>query len=279
MFGYADDYEAIYENLHAHDPNYPTPSYIRSIMKIGNIAYKGDVKEESDGSKLIEKALLDNDPRKLHLLAWGGMNTISRALMSIEEDYKNTDQWEEIRNKIIDKVMIGAWGKQDQTYDEYIGEEWPEIVCMNVSATSYGYAWAGTAGDVDSEAKRTMSGAWMRANIDYGHGPLLDNYVTWGDGTYLEGEEEGSQFGTNESILDSTSWWGGRKYQRYDFLSEGDSPSFIYLMNTGLRSLENPEYGSFAGRYVLDTTAKNSKGEQLSWYKPVKDTILSRTRW
>lgn len=271
MFGYADDYEAIYENLHAHDPNYPTPSYIRSIMKIGNIAYKGDVKEESDGSKLIEKALLDNDPRKLHLLAWGGMNTISRALMSIEEDYKNTDQWEEIRNKIIDKVMIGAWGKQDQTYDEYIGEEWPEIVCMNVSATSYGYAWAGTAGDVDSEAKRTMSGAWMRANIDYGHGPLLDNYVTWGDGTYLEGEEEGSQFGTNESILDSTSWWGGRKYQRYDFLSEGDSPSFIYLMNTGLRSLENPEYGSFAGRYVLDTTAKNSKGEQLSWYKPVKD--------
>ena len=97
-------------------------------MKIGNIAYKGDVKEESDGSKLIEKALLDNDPRKLHLLAWGGMNTISRALMSIEEDYKNTDQWEEIRNKIIDKVMIGAWGKQDQTYDEYIGEEWPEIV-------------------------------------------------------------------------------------------------------------------------------------------------------
>ena len=271
MFGYADDYEAIYENLRAHDPNYPTPGYIRSIMKIGNIKYKGDVKEESDGSKLIEKALLDNDPRKLHLLAWGGMNTISRALMSIEEDYKNTDQWEEIRSKIIDKVMIGAWGKQDQTYDEYIGEEWPEIVCMNVSATSYGYGWGGTAGDVDSEAKRKMSGTWMRENIDYGHGPLLDNYVTWGDGTYLEGEEEGSQFGTNESMLDSTDWWMGRKYQRYDFLSEGDSPSFIYLMNTGLRSLENPEYGSFGGRYVLDTTAKNSKGEQLSWYKPVKD--------
>lgn len=272
MNEYADDYEEVYENLRTHDPNYPTPEYIRSIIKIGNIGYKGDVKNETEGSKLVEKALLDNDPRKLYLMAWGGMNTITRALMSIEEKYKETDEWTAIREKIVTKAMICAFGKQDQTYDEYIGEEWPEIPFLNVGGgTTYGYAWSRTAGSVDSEGKRTLSGAWMRENLDYGHGALLDNYVTWGDGTYLDGEEDGSQFGINEELLDSTNWWGGMKYQRYDFLSEGDSPSFFYLMDTGLRSLEDPAFGSYGGRYYLDTSMKNSKGQQLNWYKTVQD--------
>ena len=272
MNEYADDYEAVYENLRTHDPNYPTPAYIRSIIKIGNIGYKGEVKNETEGSKLVEKALLDNDPRKLYLMAWGGTNTITRALMSIEEKYKDTDEWAAIREKIVNKSMICAFGKQDQTYDEYIGEEWPEILFLNVGGgTTYGYSWSKTAGSVDSEGKRTLSGAWMRENLDYGHGALLDNYVTWGDGTYLDGEEDGSQFGTNENLLDSTNWWGRMKYQRYDFLSEGDSPSFFYLMDTGLRSLEDPAFGSYGGRYYLDTSMKNSKGQQLNWYKTVQD--------
>ncbi len=272
MDTFADAYEEVYDNLHVHDPAYPTPNYIRSIIKVGNIGFKGDMKKETDGSKLVEEKLLDDDPRTLHVMAWGGTNTIGRALKSIEEKYKNTNDWAAIRKKIVDKTMIGAFGKQDQTYDEYIAEEWPEIPFMNVGGgTTYGYAWSRTAGDVDSEGKRTLSSAWMRENLDYGHGPLLDKYVTWGDGTYLPGEEEGSQFGTNESMLDSTAWWGRMKYQRYDFLSEGDSPSFFYLMDTGLRSLENPAYGSFAGRYYLDTNTKNSKGQALNWYKTVQD--------
>jgi len=34
------------------------------------------------------------------------------------------------------------------------------------------------------------------------------------------------------------------------YQSEGDSPSFFHLMNTGLRSLENPAYGGWGGRHV-----------------------------
>ena len=269
MMELADDYAAVYDNLRTHDPAYPTPDFIRSKIKLGNIAFKGDMREETEGSRLIEAAFLDNDPRTLYVMAWGGPNTIARALKSIEEKYKNTDQWDAIRKKIIDKTVIGAYGTQDQTYDEYIGVEWPEIKFVQVSATSYGYFWSNSAGNVDSEAKRTMSGAWMRENLDYGHGPLLDKYVVWGDGTYLPGEEDGSQFGSNEDLLDSTNWWGGKKYQRYDFLSEGDSPSFFPLMNTGLRSLENlMAYGSFAGRY---TKVENRPNKLQNWYQTAKD--------
>ncbi len=49
----------------------------------------------------MEKALLDNDSRTLHLMAWGGTNTIARALMSIEEKYKNTEQWASVQKRLL----------------------------------------------------------------------------------------------------------------------------------------------------------------------------------
>ena len=36
-----DNYESVYENLICHDKNYPTPHYLRSIIKVGNIGYPG----------------------------------------------------------------------------------------------------------------------------------------------------------------------------------------------------------------------------------------------
>ena len=77
----------------------------------------------TEGSELIKKTILDNDERTLYLLAWGGTNTISRALKDIEKEYKGTKQWDAIRKKIINKVVIPACGEQDETYSEYIAEE------------------------------------------------------------------------------------------------------------------------------------------------------------
>ena len=285
MYEYVDAYEEVYSNLSKHDAAYPTPAYIRSVVKVGNIGYKGEMDAETEGSKLIKERLLDDDERTLHLMAWGGQNTIARALKDIKAEYESSSEWETIRKRVSEKAKILAWGKQDQTYDEYIGVEWPEIECVNVSGTTYGYLWASTAGDVDSEAKTTLSGTWMRQNIDYGHGALLDKYVTWGDGTYLEGEGDSDQFGSNDELLDSTAWWGGAwtglKYQRYDFLSEGDSPTFFLLMDTGLRTLEDYGYGSYAGRYALSTS-----GSTDGWYTNQKDydplqnkTVNADWRW
>lgn len=44
--------------------------------------------------------------------------------------------------KIINKVVIPACGEQDETYSEYIAEEWPEIKFMSCSQmSSYAYMW------------------------------------------------------------------------------------------------------------------------------------------
>lgn len=162
MQKYLNAYQKVYPNLKKHDKSYPAPAYLKSVTKVGNIGYKGEMDSATEGSELIKKT-------------------------------------------------------------------------------------------------------------------ILDNYVTWGDGTYLDGEEPGSQFGTNEDLLDSLDWWGGfnpvQKYQRYDFLSEGDSPTFFMLLDTGLRTLEDVTNGGFSGRYAK-ADKKNSKGQEVNYWSPVKDTYV-----
>lgn len=279
MQKYLNAYQKVYPNLKKHDKSYPAPAYLKSVTKVGNIGYKGEMDSVTEGSELIKKKILDNDERTLYLLAWGGTNTISRALKDIEKEYKGTKQWDAIRKKIINKVVIPACGEQDETYSEYIAEEWPEIKFMSCSQmSSYAYMWRTQPED---SSKKTLYADFMLKNLIRKHGALLDNYVTWGDGTYLDGEEPGSQFGTNEDLLDSLNWWGGfnpvQKYQRYDFLSEGDSPTFFMLLDTGLRTLEDITNGGFSGRYAK-ADKKNSKGRELNYWSPVKDTYVKEDR-
>lgn len=275
MQKYLNAYQKVYPNLKKHDKSYPAPAYLKSVTKVGNIGYKGEMDSATEGSELIKKTILDNDERTLYLLAWGGTNTISRALKDIEKEYKGTKQWDAIRKKIINKVVIPACGEQDETYSEYIAEEWPEIKFMSCSQmSSYAYMWRTQPED---SSKKTLYADFMLKNLIRKHGALLDNYVTWGDGTYLDGEEPGSQFGTNEDLLDSLDWWGGfnpvQKYQRYDFLSEGDSPTFFMLLDTGLITLEDVTNGGFSGRYAK-ADKKNSKGQEVNYWSPVKDTYV-----
>lgn len=139
--------------------------------------------------------------------------------------------------------------------------------------SSYAYGWGRMPED---ESKATLKGDWMLKNLLRGHGALLDKYVTWGDGTYLEGELPENQFGTDDNLMET--WWGAKfmgTHDRYDFLSEGDSPTFFLLLDSGLRSLEDLTYGGFSGRYALNTTKKNSKGQQLNYWSPEKDIYVN----
>lgn len=240
MQKYLNAYQKVYPNLKKHDKSYPAPAYLKSVTKVGNIGYKGEMDSATEGSELIKKTILDNDERTLYLLAWGGTNTISRALKDIEKEYKGTKQWDAIRKKIINKVVIPACGEQDETYSEYIAEEWPEIKFMSCSQmSSYAYMWRTQPED---SSKKTLYADFMLKNLIRKHGALLDNYVTWGDGTYLDGEEPGSQFGTNEDLLDSLDWWGG-----------------------------------FSGRYAR-ADKKNSKGQEVNYWSPVADAYVKEDR-
>ena len=91
-------------------------------------------------------------------------------------------------------------------------------------------------------------GSWLKPHL-LDKGPLLALYHTWGDGHEYPGEQWESQFGCNPDMM-AGNWWGHAPHERYDMISEGDSPSFLYLIDKGLRSLEDPTFGGWGGRFV-----------------------------
>lgn len=270
MFDTLKDYEEVYQNLCLQDLNYPTAQELRNITKIGNISYPGEMDEETEGSRLIKERIMDEDERILYLQIWGGTNTIARALYDIEREHQNDMDWDLQKQKIMKKVVLVACGEQDPTYQSYIAQEWPKITFIScVQMGSYAYAWKTMP---DGESKECLKDSFMKLIVKE-NGPLMEGYATWADGKEYEGEPEKYQFGSNKKLLND--WWGKKfglgTHEKYNFLSEGDSPTFLMLLPTGLRSLENFGYGGIAGRYVKNNEKKNKKGDVLNYWESVKD--------
>src|SRR6185437_10263150 len=90
------NYAAAYNMLKANDPRYPTPDFLHSIVKVGNISDVGEFATNTEGSDWIKAILLDNDPRPVYISVWGGTNVVDAALRSIRDRYFGTPQWDAI---------------------------------------------------------------------------------------------------------------------------------------------------------------------------------------
>ena len=276
MFQVIDDYEKDYPNLTRHAKGYPTPDYLRSITKIGNIGYEGEMEAPSEGSELIRQRILDDDPRTLYLQVWGGTNTIARALLDIQNEFEDKPGWKELHEKITRKVVITACGEQDPAYREYAAENWPGIQFVKtLQMRSYAYPWFVMP---EGESKDTLRASFMKKEILGGKSALAGGYCTWLDGNHYEGELPQSQFGSNPNIVQE--WFGAKMGlpapEPFDFLSEGDSPTFFALFDWGFRTLENFGYGGIAGRYHKVEGEVNSRGEPLNLWDVSKDKYEDR---
>jgi len=233
---YLEAYAEVYPKLVLHDSEYPTPDYLKSRSFLGNVAAKGEMDSITPGSQHIANVLLDTtDDRPVWLQAWGGPNTIARALKTIEEEHPG--QMEYVAGKIR---FFFIW-EQDSTYQAYIRPHWgkyniPTIICDQFWAIAY--QW----NKVLPENKRSyFEGDWMKEHILEGHGALCSLYKAHESGSHgLSGDTD---------------------FNDGDFRSEGDSPAFLHTIPTGLRNMEYPGYGGWGGRYV------NVRGN--TWLDPV----------
>ena len=271
-----DDYEKDYPNLKKHAEGYPTPEYLRSIVKVGNVGYEGEMEAPTEGSELIRRAILDDDPRPLYLQVWGGTNTIARALLDIQQEYEGSPEWQALHEKITKKVIMTACGEQDGTYRSYIAENWPGIIFVKtLQMRSYAYPWFVMP---EGESKDTLKAAFMKREVLNGKSRLMVGYCTWLDGNVYEGEGPENQFGSNPNIADE--WFGAKmglpKPEPFDFLSEGDSPTFFLLFDWGFRTLENFAWGGISGRYHRVMDQVNSKGEALNLWDVSQDAYVGR---
>jgi len=210
---YLEAYAQVYPNLIKHDPEYPTPEYLQSVTKLGNVKAEGAMEEQTPGSQHIVDVLLDeSDDRPLWLQAWGGPNTIARALKTIEEEYP--DKMEYVANKIR---FYFIW-EQDSTYQSYIRPHWGQYDIPTIISDQFlAMAYDDQRREIPREMKHYYSAEWMNRNLLQDHGPLLDLYQAHEDGR---------------------------------FRSEGDTPSYLHVIPNGVRSTESPGWGGWGGRFV-----------------------------
>ncbi len=245
---YLDAYAEVHPNLIKHDKDYPTPDYLKSVSFLGNVAAEGEMDSITPGSQHIVKVLLDTtDDRPIWLQAWGGTNTIARALKTIEEDHP--DQMAYVAQKLR---FFFIW-EQDSTYQSYIRPHWGKYNILTIISDQFwaiAYQWNKI---LPEDKRKYFKGGWMKANILEGHGALCSLYKAHVPGSH--------------GLSGDTDFTDG------DFRSEGDSPAFLHNINTGLRNMENPGYGGWGGRYQLI--------RENTWLDPVpfKEYEYPEGRW
>jgi hypothetical protein len=259
-----ENYEKVYPNLIVHNKDYPTPEELKSKIRYGNIEFDGDISKDSQGSDLIKSLMLDSIPGPLFITAWGGQSTIARALKSIEEQYSKKPGWKELKEKITNKVIILPSGDQDDTYANYIKPNWPGIGYREFKDGPYfGYGAQLMTRPADSIY---FTATWMKENVS-SRGPLGEFYRVWGDGKQMVKGDIFDYFGlsgyTNEELKKMGYMVWMPVQTQGSWLGEGDSFTFMNMLNNGLRAWEDGSYGGWGGRQ-----SKTS----FSWSTPVPDS-------
>lgn len=244
-----NEYAKAYTNLVKNDPEYPSAEYMLSITKVGNVEFEGDVRFDTEGSNLIKETLLQGNDDVIYLQSWGGVNTIVRALLSIFEEFGNTDRWQQIRDHVTSKIRLSGvidYVGQDNSYlDNHIDELYPEIEIIGPEFFYGGYLFSKTC---QKDCRDLFTAQWMKKNIHEGKGELMAAYRLMGDGKEIEGEADVYQFGLNPVLDFGKPGIEPVVFDRYEFLAEGDSNTYIHLLDLGFRGLENYKYGTIMGR-------------------------------
>lgn len=249
-------YEKSYPNLKIHHPGYPSPEYLKSKIRYGNIEFDGDYSKDTPGSELIKATILDNEPGKLFITVWGGASTIARALKSIQNQYEMTAQWEAVRDKINRKVVLLPSGDQDNTIATYITPYWPVIEQRSFrESPHYGYGAQIRANEVNAPF---LTPTWMKANV-LDRGPLGKLYRVWGDGKQMVQGDKVDYFGLSGYSTEELKKMGYFVWlppqEKGSWLGEGDNPTFMNMLGNGLRAWESGEYGGWGGRANSDAQA------------------------
>lgn len=212
-------YRKVRNNLEKHETGYPTADYLLSVVREGRTDYGMNAVGEgmdSPGSNLIIEAADREDERPLWVLVWGGPNCLAQALWKVR-----ASRTEEELKKIESKIRVYTISDQDNS-GPWIRKNFPNLFYIASPGFhrygGYHYAtWSGISGD-------KFHARFSGADFSIVDNPWLDKHIR------------------SKGPL-------GAEYPHMEYLMEGDSPSFMYLINNGLGNPDHPNWGSWGGRY------------------------------
>ncbi len=216
------NYGKVKANLDKHADGFPSEEYLLGVttehLPLYSMEGVGEGKD-SPGSELLINAVDKNDERPLWVSVWGGANCLAQALWKV----KHTRSKEEVA-RFVSKLRVYTISDQDLT-GHWVRHNFPGIFYI-IDASSdgtgeyYQATWTGIGGDRfykngPMEHFELVDNPWLRENIMQNHGPLGANYL------------------------------------EVEYIMEGDTPSFLGLINNGLAWYKSPSFGGWGGRYEL----------------------------
>jgi hypothetical protein len=217
-----DAYAQVHPTLSQHAPGFPDAAALKALVStgpagFGMAAVTSQGEGISTGARQIIAAADRQDDRPLWVLAWGGANTLAESLAYVRRTRSAVDV-----ESFVSKLRVYAISDQDDS-GPWMRREFPTLHYIGIPSTPDGdqyslATWTGISGDrfyrnADGADFTTFTNDWVEANIR-SKGPL------------------------------------GKLYILPCCIHEGDTPSFMGLINNGLASFMSPTYGGWGGRYV-----------------------------
>lgn len=216
-------YGKVRDNLELHEPGFPTGEKLLALVTEGLPVYGllgvGEGKDSS-GSEALLRALDRDDSRPLWVPVWGGPSVLAQALWKLR-----ATRAPDAVARAVARLRVYAISDQDDS-GPWLRKEFPALFYVVSPGFSAGGAyhhatWSGISGDYfharcPGADFTLVTNEWLDRNIRK-KGPL------------------------------------GAEYPHWEYLMEGDTPSFLNLINNGLNHSEHPDWGGWGGRYELYT--------------------------
>ena len=196
-------------NLLLHEPGFPTADSLLAKVTTGQPGYGMSATgrgKSTPGSDLIVHALESSDPRPLWVTAWGGVNTLAQALITLQE----TKAPAEVK-RLVAKLRVYTISDQDDA-GPWLRKTFPDLFYITSVGKYENATWTGINTYVDGIDNSHISNTWLAKNIQQGHGPLGSVYpdVGWG----MEGDTPAflALIPNGLSVPDRPDFggWGGR---------------------------------------------------------------------
>lgn len=259
-----DAYAKVLPNLRQHAEGYPDAEKLASAVRSGSSAYGmrgvGEGKD-TEGSRRIIEVADKPDARPVYIPVWGGAVDLAQALWTVRATRSSADL-----KRFVSKLRVYSISDQDDA-GPWIRLNFPDLfwIASIHGWSQYGNAtWLGISGDVRRPDKwpnvEMVTNEWLSSHIR--QGPL------------------------------------GSLYPEHMFIMEGDTPSFLGLIDNGLNDPDHPDFGSWGGRYTqayegsalwsdsgdtyVDEDGKRWSGNQATvfrWRKTFQNDFAARISW
>ncbi|MGA8205344.1 MAG: nucleoside hydrolase-like domain-containing protein [Woeseiaceae bacterium] len=240
-------YGKVRDNLELHESGFPTADQLLAVIREGRPDYGMRAVGEgmdSPGSELLIDVVDRDDPRPVWVTVWGGPNVLAQALWKVRATRSAAEL-----DSFVARLRVYTISDQDDS-GPWMRKEFPGLfyIASPGAHAGGGYhfaTWSGISGD-------NFHGRFVGADFSIVDNPWLDKNIR------------------SKGPL-------GAQYPWVKYLMEGDTPSFLNLVQNGLSDPEHPDWGGWGGRYELYTPRTQKRfvePETRPFWTDAEDEVL-----